>query len=451
MDHEEHGSALNLPSALRAIAGGHLGRDIWSTVGGNGVGALAAFLAGLVLARWLGPTDRGRFEVALFVVNAAVLLLSLGLNIPTAVFMERRRASGVWAYRSGVGLMLLYSIVIIPASLLVLPRMDTWRASGLSASLVLAGFAAFLAVNLVQLTTAVASGSGRIRSINYGVVTRWLTYLIGLLILQATVSPSPESALAWFASSAMLGCTVIWLGLRNVDRSTTHGTIEARRLETLAFGLRGQTGNVLQFLSYRFDVMLVSLWVGQAALGVYAVGVLFAEALWLVPNALGTVLLSHTARSSKEDADRRIRLVFPVACWVVITGGALLSAVAWFAPRAYLGSAYAQVPWVTWALMPGALALSGTKILSNDLTARGYPGINTVIAGCAMIITVIGDILLIPKHGIIGAAIASSIGYGASLGLTFLAFRDRVGIRVGLSLPGFFKVPVRAPKDRWRE
>src|SRR5438445_146105 len=122
---------------------GHLVRDIWSTVGGNAAGALAAFLAGLVLARWLGPEGRGTFELALFVVNSAILLLSLGLNIPTTVFMGSRPASGVWAYRTGLGLLLAYSIVMIPVALLVPRHIDRWRAIGLSNGLVLAGLAVF--------------------------------------------------------------------------------------------------------------------------------------------------------------------------------------------------------------------------------------------------------------------------------------------------------------------
>jgi len=347
--------------------------------------------------------------------------------------MGSRPARGVWAYRAGVGLLLVYSVLAVPVALLVVPRLQSWRGIGLGQGLVLAVVAGFLALSVLQLATAAAIGSGRIQALNLGVVSRWLVYLAGLLVLQAVVPPSPESALGWFAGSALLGCAVVWWGLRDVDRSSgAQAAAESQRLETLRFGIRGQAGNLLQFVSYRFDVMLVSLWVGQAALGVYAVGVLFAEALWLLPNALGTVLLSHTARSTKEEADRRIRLVFPFTFWLVIAGGGVLCVVAWFAAHSYLGEAYAQVPWVTWALMPGAIALSGTKILSNDLTGRGYPGITTVIAACTMAITVIGDVLLIPKYGIIGAAAASSIGYSASLVLTLGAFRGRSGIRLSL-------------------
>ncbi len=85
--------------------------------------------------------------------------------------------------------------------------------------------------------------------------------------------------------------------------------------------------------------------------------------------------------------------------------------------------------------MPGAIALSGTKVLASDLIGRGYPGVNTLIASGTMVITILGDVLLIPRYGIIGAAIASSLGYSASLALTMVAFRGRSGIRLGFMLP----------------
>src|SRR3989442_13827119 len=87
--------------ALQAAIRSRLGKDVWATVGGNSVGALTAFVAGLVLARWLGPAARGTFELALFVVNSAILLLGLGLNIPTSVFMGSLPPRGIWAYRAG--------------------------------------------------------------------------------------------------------------------------------------------------------------------------------------------------------------------------------------------------------------------------------------------------------------------------------------------------------------
>ena len=66
----------------------------------------------------------------LFVVNSAILLLGFGLNIPTAVFMGSRPARGVWAYRAGVGLLLVYSLLAIPAALLVprFERLEKWAA-----------------------------------------------------------------------------------------------------------------------------------------------------------------------------------------------------------------------------------------------------------------------------------------------------------------------------------
>jgi O-antigen/teichoic acid export membrane protein len=53
----------------------------------------------------------------------------------------------------------------------------------------------------------------------------------------------------------------------------------------------------------------------------------------------------------------------------------------------------------------------------NDLSVRGYPTTKSYTSGVAMLLTVVLDILLIPRWGIIGAAIASSIAYLTAWGI----------------------------------
>src|SRR5947199_10523283 len=81
---------------LLAVLGGQVWKDVGSTGVGKVLGAVAAFAAGAVLARWLGPALRGTFELGLFIANSGVLLLCLGLNIPVAVFMLRDPARSMW-------------------------------------------------------------------------------------------------------------------------------------------------------------------------------------------------------------------------------------------------------------------------------------------------------------------------------------------------------------------
>jgi O-antigen/teichoic acid export membrane protein len=120
----------------------------------------------------------------------------------------------------------------------------------------------------------------------------------------------------------------------------------------------------------------------------------------------------------------------------VLVLAAILSLVAPLAVRGYLGGEYARMPAVTWLLMPGAIALSGSKVLANELTARGYPGINTIISALGAVTILVLDVLLIPRLGIVGAAAASASGYVASFVLTLWAFHVRSGSALVLVLAG---------------
>jgi len=64
-------------------------------------------------------------------------------------------------------------------------------------------------------------------------------------------------------------------------------------------------------------------------------------------------------------------------------------------------------------LLPGVILLGGAKILTNELAGWGYPHYNSINAGGAFIVTVILNLTLIPRYGILGAALASSISYAA--------------------------------------
>lgn len=410
---------------LGSAVGGQVVADVGSTVLGNAFAAVAAFTAGTVVARWLGPAERGAFELGLFAANGAILLLGLGLNVPTTVFVANDPKRGGWAFWAGVRL--TAAAAIVAAAVTVVGGRGGWLFIwGIGEAFALAVILVFAGLQLMQLGNGFLLGVGRIHHQNVVVAIRWTVYLTGVVILAAVARPRAASALIAYGAGPMVAAAVAWIFVPRSVRPESFLRISPdERRGVLWFGIRAQFANVFQFASYRFDVLLVGVWVGTVGLGVYAVGVMFSEALWLLPNAVGSVLLSHTSRFSRDQADKRIGVVFRAAFSVVVVGALCLGGLSIAVTRFYLGAQYAQVPAVTWLLLPGAVALSGSKILSNELVARGYPGINTVIALAGALVTVGADYILIPRAGILGASVASSIGYSASFAMTWMAFRRR--------------------------
>jgi O-antigen/teichoic acid export membrane protein len=62
-------------------------------------------------------------------------------------------------------------------------------------------------------------------------------------------------------------------------------------------------------------------------------------------------------------------------------------------------------------LLVGMLIGGGAGLASGYLYGRGRPGLNSIGLGVGLVLTVVLDILLIPAHGAMGAAMASTVAY----------------------------------------
>ena len=82
-------------------------------------------------------------------------------------------------------------------------------------------------------------------------------------------------------------------------------------------------------------------------------------------------------------------------------------------------------------LLPGVFAMLGLKILNMDLAGRGLPNASLWAMVPALAINAATSIVLVPRLGAQGAAIASSIAYVAGgVGMVFVYCRY-VGIGWG--------------------
>ena len=62
-------------------------------------------------------------------------------------------------------------------------------------------------------------------------------------------------------------------------------------------------------------------------------------------------------------------------------------------------------------LLPGIVLLSLGRVVANDFAARGWVGINMVLAGTVLLINTIANLVLIPQFGFLGAAMATTLAY----------------------------------------
>jgi O-antigen/teichoic acid export membrane protein len=177
-------------------------------------------------------------------------------------------------------------------------------------------------------------------------------------------------------------------------------------------------------------MFIVNYFLGPGDVGIYSISVGLAELLWHFPNAVSFIIFPKAASTKPEVMNIftprvfRITLGFTAlgAVGLVLLGKPVISFIysSTFLP--------AYVPMV--ALLPGVVLLGGAKVLTNEIAGRGYPHYNSINAGLALILTVILDLILIPRYGVLGAALASSISYAVIFFLAigfYLAVSRRKG------------------------
>jgi O-antigen/teichoic acid export membrane protein len=226
-----------------------------------------------------------------------------------------------------------------------------------------------------------------------------------------------SAALAWASGLGTGGV----LGLVLSIRAARLGPVDrALLLETIRFGMRLWIGTLSSFINLRVDQLLMGFISTKAMLGAYAVAVNVSEVLLYFPQATADALFPALAvpddRARTERALRAARLLTAsTAASVVVAAVAGPSLI----PIVF-GSAFevSVVPFLL--LLPGAFGYAASRLFSTALATSAAPGRSSIAAIVSVIVEVALDLILIPRFGAAGAAVAASVAFLA-VGATALA------------------------------
>jgi O-antigen/teichoic acid export membrane protein len=190
------------------------------------------------------------------------------------------------------------------------------------------------------------------------------------------------------------------------------GSPDLRLARTICvFGLRGQVGGVVSLLNLRLDFLLLGGVSGPAVLGAYSIASKYAELLRLPGLAITYVSYPRFARMTVEAARTRVRRLFlPAIVLNALLAVPLAIAARWLLPALY-GKDFSSAITPTWILLGGLLGEGLAGLITGYLYGRGKPGLNSLAMGGGLVATLILDLLLIPRFGAIGAAVASTVAY----------------------------------------
>jgi O-antigen/teichoic acid export membrane protein len=188
------------------------------------------------------------------------------------------------------------------------------------------------------------------------------------------------------------------------------------------YGAKVWLAAVPVLLNVSVDQLVLSVWPGVTAaeLANYVLAVSLSNLVLPVTQAFGTVAFPRIARAHGEaDAQRIARwsLVGAAASAAVII--AVACALAPVLVPVVFGNGYRSSIVALWLLAPGAVFLAMNQVLAAILQGRGRPLFMSAAEGIGAVFTVALLAALIPRFGIRGAAVASTITYGAVMVFLF--------------------------------
>jgi O-antigen/teichoic acid export membrane protein len=183
--------------------------------------------------------------------------------------------------------------------------------------------------------------------------------------------------------------------------------------------------NIIQFLAYRADIWIINYFLGKGQLGIYALSAKLIQLFWLVPVAISTVVFSYSDRMEDPRWLEDLKVLLRLLAWGSFIGAMLLCIFGHQFIIVFFGASFgsAMIPLVI--LLPGSLIYIYNIILASYFSGMNKVIINLIGSVICVVVIVSLDFALIPHWGIRGAALASSIGYGASGIYAMVMFRKR--------------------------
>ncbi|MBC5798671.1 MAG: polysaccharide biosynthesis C-terminal domain-containing protein [Candidatus Eremiobacteraeota bacterium] len=368
-------------------------------------GVLGVNLAtGLIIARELAPKGRG--EQAAMTLWPAVLasLLSFGLPVALRYYAARDRARSsellgvALIYAALLGFVATFAgIVFVPHWLshynVHVIRFTQW--------LMLLS-PPFLVARILQ---SFLEARGDFRQSNFILYMPPAGTLVTLLALIGFHRLNPyTSSLAYVIPTVLL---TVWrlIALRRFIRFRLPDFAEAtRRLFTYGFGAYGI--NILNTFAAQIDQALVVKFLSPADLGAYTVALTIGRLPSTIAQALVVVLLP---RATALEFDAALTLVARAAR-VNLVGTAVASTVlALVVPTALpflYGHAFSISVGVAEILLLQVVISSTTSVLAQSFLATGRPVFLTILQALGLGTAVPFLLMLIPRFGLIGAALA---------------------------------------------
>ncbi|PJJ64766.1 MATE family efflux transporter [Chryseobacterium geocarposphaerae] len=366
--------------------------------------------------------SEGKGTISIVIANAAIVSFfsSIFAGSSTSYFASKFKTeqiliySYIWSVIMGILIPVIFSFADIQAKYL----MDL---IGISV------FSALLSVNVNLFI-----GKQNIRLFNVYTVLQQLVHILFISVFIYILQQKDVSVYfgAQICCLALLFLTSFFQVIRECkisDISLSKNVFKSM----FEYGWKTQLSAFIQFLNYRLSFYFLEYFEGIGSVGVFSIGITFSEAIWTITRSIAVILYSDVVNSkSREESILKTKsslklsflLMLIFLLGIIIIPGSLYEMI--------FGRAFRGTKEIMLLLSPGILAIALSDMIGYYFSGIKELKILNIKSIVGLAITLVFSFLLIPKYGILGACIVTTLSYSVSALLLFLKFYRSTDFRI---------------------
>jgi O-antigen/teichoic acid export membrane protein len=402
-------------------------------------------------ARLLGPAGKGDYYVLLLVPNAIVVLVQFGLPAALSFYTARGQTRGI--VRQALLLAAIISSSSFVIAVVALPVLTETIMRDLEPALIILGLCIIPFLLTATFTSAIVIGRQAVRWSAAASVVQAASATLFLVVLVRVLDLGVAGGVAASLASSVLAMVGLVLGAVRASAIVPDpGSVTYRELFHYAVPL--YPASMTTFFSYRIDVFLLAALLTEpsAPLGYYSMAVSSAEMVLILPAAVSSVFFAYVAASARQDSDRQVLAVARFTFFLTGLAALAIAPLITVMIEVLLPAFGPAIP-ALYVLIPGVVALSVARVLTDYISGLGKTGRTSAIYVSAFVLNVMANLVLIPRFGIVGASAASLISYSmTAVAATIVAARLAGTSPLGFWLPaeGDLGLAVGAMRAVWR-
>ena len=382
-----------------------------------------------LLSAWaLGPAGRGDLLVVTLWPPVCALLVTFGLDQAHRYWVAKDPDCASTLFSNAIFFALTVGPITVALSELVIPHVvgerspEVMRLVRIYLVNIPAALIQFLMIGLLEGSRRFGwAGASRLLFFVVQAVAYFFLWFYGRL----TVESAALTLVAAQFGAMFLSLFAVMRELKPRWRPSWSSWKAA-----LGYSVRDYPGIMADFTTLRLDQLLLGGMASSAAIGLYFIAVRLSEMVTILASSIADALMPEVAASEVDRAERLLGRSLRLTLYTHLLALVPLWIGAPYALRYVYGAGFLGATLTLRILLIASVVLSAGGIMISGLRGFGNPGLATVARLASAVVTVISLLLLLPRLGIVGAAVASLLGYSMTMfiGLFWLLRKTKLGV-----------------------